>query len=53
MRNHHRIGDAQKHLLPGTSNLMEESINQETSIEEIWQAINTLQMTLKINFIDV
>ena len=53
MRNHHRICDAQKHLLPGTNNLMEESINQETSIEEIWEAIITLQMTLKINFIDV
>ena len=33
VRNHHRICDAQKYLLPGTSNLMEESINQETSIE--------------------
>ena len=33
VRNHHRICDSQKHLLPGTSNLMEESINQETLIE--------------------
>ena len=33
VRNHHRICDAQKHLLPGTGNLMEESINQETSTE--------------------
>ena len=33
VRNHHRICDAQKHLLPGTCNLMEESINQETSTE--------------------
>ena len=33
VRNHHRICDAQKHLLPGTSNLMEVSINQEISIE--------------------
>ena len=33
VRNNHRICDAQKHLLPGTGNLMEESINQETSTE--------------------
>ena len=33
VRNHHRICDAQKHLLSGTGNLMEESINQETSTE--------------------
>ena len=33
VRNHHRICDAQKHLLPGTGNLMEETINQETSTE--------------------
>ena len=33
VRNNHRICDAQKHLLSGTDNLMEESITQETSIE--------------------
>ena len=33
VRNHHRICHAQKHLLSGTGNLMEESINQETSLE--------------------
>ena len=33
VRNHHRNCDAQKHLLSGTGNLMEESINQETTLE--------------------
>ena len=33
VRNHHRICDAQKHQVQGKGNLMNEYINQMTSIE--------------------
>ena len=33
VRNHHRIGDAQKHLVQGIGDMMKEFINEVTSIE--------------------
>ena len=53
VRIHHRICDAQKHLLQGKGNLMNDYINQMTSIEVILRVIKRFQMSFKINLIDV
>ena len=53
VRIHHRICDAQKHLLQGKSNLMKKFINHVTSIELILRVIKRFQVSFKINLIDV
>ena len=53
VRFHHRICDAQKHLVQGIGDSMKEFINQVTSIELILRVIKRLQMSLKIHLVDV
>ena len=53
VRFHHRICDTQKHLVQGKGNLMNEYINQMTSIELVLRVIKRLWMSIKINLIDV
>ena len=53
VRNHHRICDAQKHLLQGSGNLIEKSIEHELSIEWMSETIKNWKMSMKVNFIDV
>ena len=53
VRFHHRICDAQKHLVQGKGDWMKEYINEVTSIELVLRVIKRLQMSLKIHLIDV
>ena len=53
MRFNHRICDAQKHLVQGKGNLMNEYINQMTSIELDLRVIKRCRMSFRINLIDV
>ena len=53
VRNHHRICYAQKNLVQGKGNLMKKFINQMTLIELALSVIKRLQMSFKINLIDV
>ena len=53
VRFHHRICDAQKHLVQGKGDWMKEYINEVTSIELDLRVIKRLQMSLKIHLIDV
>ena len=53
VRIHHRICDAQKHLVQGKSNLMNDYINQMTSIELVLRVIKRFRMSFRINLIDV
>ena len=53
VRFHHRICDAQKHLVQGKGDWMKEYINEVTSIDLVLRVIKRLQMSLKIHLIDV
>ena len=53
VRIHHRICDAQKHLVQGKGNLMNEYINKMTSIELVLRFIKRFRMFFRINSIDV
>ena len=54
VRIHHRICDAQKHLVQGKGDSMKEYINQVTSIELVSRDIKKrFQMSFKIHLIDV
>ena len=53
LRNHNRICDAQKHLVQGKGNLMNEYINQMTSIELVLRVLKRLQMSFKIHLLVV
>ena len=53
VRIHHSICDAQKHIIQGKSNLMNEYINQMTSIELVLRVIKRFRMSFRINLIDV
>ena len=44
VRFHHRICDAQKHLVQGKGDLMKEFINQMTLIELVLRVIKRLQV---------
>ena len=50
---HHRICDAQKHLLQLKGDSMKEYINEVTSIELVLMVIKRFQVSFKINLIDV
>ena len=49
MRFHHRICDAQKHLLQGTDNLMKWSINEETLMKYLLDDVKNFELLKKIN----
>ena len=53
VRIHHRICDTKKHLVQGKGNLMNEYINEVTSIELVLMVIKRFQVSFKINLIDV
>ena len=53
VRFHHRICDAQKHLVQGKGDWMKEYINKVTSIELVLRVIKSFQVSFKINLIDV
>ena len=53
VRNHHRICDAQKHLVQGIGDMMKEFINEVTSIQCVLRLIKRFQMSFKIHLIDV
>ena len=53
VRIHHRICDDKKHLVQGKGNLMNEYINQMTSIELVLRVIKRFRMFFRINLIDV
>ena len=53
VRFHHRICDAQKHLVQGIGHMMKEYINKVTSIQNDLRVIQRFQMSFKINLIDV
>ena len=53
VRIHHRICDAQKHLVQGKGNLINEYINQLTSLELVLRVIKHFRMSFRINLIDV
>ena len=50
VRFHHRICDAQKHLVKGTGNLINLSRNYEKLFEKALEVIKDLQMSKKIEF---
>ena len=50
VRFHHRIRDAQKHLVPGTGNFINLSRNQGKLFEKVLEVIKDLQMSKKIEF---
>ena len=50
VRLHHRICDAQKHLVPGSGNFINLSRNQGKLFELVLQVIKDLQMSNKIEF---
>ena len=51
VRFHHRICDAQKHLVQGKGDWMKEYINEVTSIELVLRVIKSFQVSFKINLI--
>ena len=53
VRFHHRICDAQKHLVQGKGDTMKEYINQVTSIELVSRVIKRFQVSLQVNLIHV
>ena len=53
VRFHHRICDAQKHLVQGKGDSMKEYINQVTSIELVSRVIKRFQVSLQVNLIHV
>ena len=54
VRFHHRICDAQKHLVQGIGDIKKEYINEVTSIELVLRDIKKpFQMSFKIHLIDV
>ena len=50
VRFHHRICDAQKHLVHGTGNFINLSWNQGELFEQVLEVIKDLQMSKKIEF---
>ena len=50
VRFHHRICDAQKHLVQGTGNFINLSRNQGKLFEKVLEVIKDLQMSRKIEF---
>ena len=50
VRFHHRICDAQKHLVQGTGNFINLSRNQGKLFEKVLEVIKVLQMSKKIEF---
>ena len=50
VRFHHRICDAQKHLVQGTGNFINLSRNQGKLFEKVLEVIKDLQMSKKIEF---
>ena len=50
VRLHHRICDAQKHLVPGSGNFINLSRNQGKLFELVLEVIKDLQMSNKIEF---
>ena len=50
LRFHHRICDAQKHLLQGTGNFINLSRNQGKLFELVLEVIKNLQMSKQIEF---
>ena len=50
VRFHHRICDAQKHLVEGTGNFINLSRNQGKLFEKVLEVIKDLQMSKKIEF---
>ena len=53
VRIHHRICDTQKHLVQGKGNLMNEYINQMTSIELVLRVIKRLRISFRINLMNM
>ena len=53
VRIHHRICDAQKHLVQGKGDSMKEYINQVTSIELVLRVIKRFQVSFQGNLIHV
>ena len=51
VRFHHRICNAQKHLVQGKGDWMKEFINEVTSIELVLRLIKRFQVSFKINLI--
>ena len=50
VRFHHRICDAQKHLVQGTGNFINLSRNQGKLFEKVLEVIKDLQMSKQIEF---
>ena len=50
VRFHHRICEAQKHLVQGTGNFINLSRNQGKLFEKVFEVIKDLQMSKKIEF---
>ena len=50
VRFHHRICDAQKHLVEGTGNFINLPRNQGKLFEKVFEVIKDLQMSKKIEF---
>ena len=53
VRIHQRICDTQKHLLQGKGNLMNEYINQMTSIELVLRVIKRFRISFRINLMNM
>ena len=51
VRFHHRICNAQKHLVQGKGDWIKEFINEVTSIELVLRLIKRFQVSFKINLI--